>query len=530
MRFSENHKKTFFVLRFCSALLIATILSVNHSATAQICSDFDDQTVQGWTGIAIQTPSTSQPGPSGSGSDYYLRVVDASGGSSINSPDSYHGDWTMLSTTGCAVFKYDIRLFHDGNPNGSDNRAPNFLIEGGGFRAVFRVGFDINEDGGPFAGWHRVEAPISPLVNGVPPSNSFGFWEVLSPGTNADWNTLIMNVDRVYFPVDINSNPAEIWGYDNICLEPDECPVECTFESDNILCELDDMGFPTGDFLVTGTLTNLQDTPGTHIFLPPTETSPDGVEVCFGNGMQVLAIDPPIGLGESFEVGQDTSPLNSDSIAIKNAMPGDEVCFVMVVRGENGIECCRVDVCFQMPPCDCLQIDRRFDEIVIEDIDDILCASGTVSFNYTFQLTNLFGQDVYHAFLTQPTTGRISPDYFDLAALNGGPLQQGQSVLLTIRVENVPPEQLVEFIVNIHNQDLTECCSREHNVMSVACLENVSATPGDINQDGVVDLLDVGPFVGLLTSGEYLEEADINQDGLVNLTDVGPFVDLLTGT
>ena len=52
---------------------------------------------------------------------------------------------------------------------------------------------------------------------------------------------------------------------------------------------------------------------------------------------------------------------------------------------------------------------------------------------------------------------------------------------------------------------------------------------GDINGDGQVDLLDVGPFVDLLTAGDFLAEADINGDGDVDLLDVGPFVELLSG-
>jgi hypothetical protein len=51
---------------------------------------------------------------------------------------------------------------------------------------------------------------------------------------------------------------------------------------------------------------------------------------------------------------------------------------------------------------------------------------------------------------------------------------------------------------------------------------------GDVNMDGVVDLLDVGPFVIVLTRGTYLAEADINGDGNVDLLDVGPFVDILS--
>ena len=53
--------------------------------------------------------------------------------------------------------------------------------------------------------------------------------------------------------------------------------------------------------------------------------------------------------------------------------------------------------------------------------------------------------------------------------------------------------------------------------------------PGDVNGDGVVDLLDVTPFVAVLAGGDFNEAADINGDGMVDLLDVGPFVDLLSG-
>ena len=52
---------------------------------------------------------------------------------------------------------------------------------------------------------------------------------------------------------------------------------------------------------------------------------------------------------------------------------------------------------------------------------------------------------------------------------------------------------------------------------------------GDVNCDGSVNLLDVGPFVDLISAGEYLDKADMNQDGQVNLLDVGPFVAALAG-
>lgn len=52
---------------------------------------------------------------------------------------------------------------------------------------------------------------------------------------------------------------------------------------------------------------------------------------------------------------------------------------------------------------------------------------------------------------------------------------------------------------------------------------------GDVNMDGTVNLLDVGPFVDALSDGSNQAEADTNCDGTVNLLDVGPFVDILSG-
>ena len=52
---------------------------------------------------------------------------------------------------------------------------------------------------------------------------------------------------------------------------------------------------------------------------------------------------------------------------------------------------------------------------------------------------------------------------------------------------------------------------------------------GDVNCDGEVNLLDVAPFVALVSTGGFSNKADINQDGEVNLLDVAPFVALLAG-
>ena len=68
------------------------------------------------------------------------------------------------------------------------------------------------------------------------------------------------------------------------------------------------------------------------------------------------------------------------------------------------------------------------------------------------------------------------------------------------------------------------------NIIATGISDDPPPLLGDINGDGDINLLDVGPFVELLVNGGFQPEADINQDGEVDLLDVGPFVDLLTGS
>ena len=65
--------------------------------------------------------------------------------------------------------------------------------------------------------------------------------------------------------------------------------------------------------------------------------------------------------------------------------------------------------------------------------------------------------------------------------------------------------------------------------MAIPAFIGESFLLGDVNGDGIVNLLDIAPFVNLISSGGFLPAADINGDGSVNLLDIGPFVDLLSG-
>ena len=53
---------------------------------------------------------------------------------------------------------------------------------------------------------------------------------------------------------------------------------------------------------------------------------------------------------------------------------------------------------------------------------------------------------------------------------------------------------------------------------------------GDTSQDGVVNFSDISPFIGVLVSGDYLEQADCNVDGVVDFSDISLFIAILAGS
>ena len=46
----------------------------------------------------------------------------------------------------------------------------------------------------------------------------------------------------------------------------------------------------------------------------------------------------------------------------------------------------------------------------------------------------------------------------------------------------------------------------------------------DVNRDGIVNFLDISPFIGVLSTGGDQAEADCNEDGMVNFLDISPFI------
>ena len=59
---------------------------------------------------------------------------------------------------------------------------------------------------------------------------------------------------------------------------------------------------------------------------------------------------------------------------------------------------------------------------------------------------------------------------------------------------------------------------------------NTSVLLGDANCDGVVNFLDITPFIALLSGDEFKIQADIDGNGLINFLDITPFIAILTNT
>ena len=53
---------------------------------------------------------------------------------------------------------------------------------------------------------------------------------------------------------------------------------------------------------------------------------------------------------------------------------------------------------------------------------------------------------------------------------------------------------------------------------------------GDANLDNMISFADIGPFIALLSSGEFLAQADVDESGDVDFADISPFIAILSGS
>ena len=144
--------------------------------------------------------------------------------------------------------------------------------------------------------------------------------------------------------------------------------------------------------------------------------------------------------------------------------------------------------------------------------------NGQLSFDGPGGQSEIVHTDLTNSNLVRHLAGRVTNNFFAIDGVTISPdTTYNGSNIAAINAEL----ELLE--VNGRFLQLEE----ENGVQTLRLLSNVLI--GDVNLDGVVNLLDVAPFVDLLTAGQFQVEADINGDGDVNLLDVMPFVNLLAG-
>ena len=258
-----NTMKT--LLHLKKSFWILTVLLLTATVTyAQNCENFDT-TAGAWQRSNIPTGGSTNSvvaapnniaGSSGVATDFALAGNDTSGSTILFNQTSYTGSFIERG----ACFCYDFLVIN--NQQGQTSNPRITIYQGDvstfprtlGLRATFTFNQAVDENDG----WVRICAPIEIVQGNDLPSNDNGSWSMPMGQTVADWNTLINNVDGVFFSLDLNSNPTERYGYDNICF--DDCPNDepeptnegayCCDESENLLIngnfEFGDVDFVSG--------------------------------------------------------------------------------------------------------------------------------------------------------------------------------------------------------------------------------------------------------------------------------------------
>ncbi|MDY7107991.1 MAG: hypothetical protein SYC29_05075 [Planctomycetota bacterium] len=463
------------------------------------CLDFNDQTTMGFAPCP-DAPNVdvivNTPGPSGDPDDYYLETRDLSGGSRACGPPCIN-DWRVAAEDGCGALCWDYIVIEDscvpGIPECDENGGwipitPRMIIQSGTIRAVFRANFFVTDPDGPNPGWHEVCAPIALLDDdGNLPGNEFGAWEMLDGAPNSDWDVLLSNVTEIVLPVEFTSNPAEVSGWDNICLRDDVCPC-LEIPNGDIRCEIDADG-PTGNYIYTFDLTNLSGVTVQYILLPNDETEP-----------HVIALPSPLPDGDTTTV----------QILLTGLEPLETYCFDIILADEFIEECCSFRWCVEIPDCECWQMEEWSVECDPDNPGQALL---------TFSLTNLTPDVVEHLFLFPPLGSGITltPDYFNVPSLP----PFGTTALLQTSIANAPAGEELCILISIHDEDLNECCARELCFIVPEC--GGVYGPCDLNGDGVVNTADL---LTLLAAWGMCEEppaecpADLDDNGAVDAADL----------
>ena len=139
---------------------------------------------------------------------------------------------------------------------------------------------------------------------------------------------------------------------------------------------------------------------------------------------------------------------------------------------------------------------------------------GPTSFSLSIVDINLDGRDDIVAFTDEET--KIFLSDIDRSFTQAAPIPFG---FCQIEIADYNGDSLPDISGTQRNQ----------NEILLFLHQGVPQLIGDLNGDGMVNFLDVAPFVDAILSNRFSVTADVNQDGEVNVLDIAPFVALITG-
>ncbi len=212
------------------------------------------------------------------------------------------------------------------------------------------------------------------------------------------------------------------------------CCTCMTAEVASISCDIDPAGLP-GKFTITMAITNNSGVPASYVLLPNTQTQP-----------HIIPLVPPLPSG--------TGEVRTVTFQLCDLTPGTTYCFDVLLADADVEECCTVEVCVDLPGCDCLQFTQ---------VQVICDPAGGLTVQ--FQVTNLTPDVIAHVFVFPPTAPdpnagiTITPNYFDLTGSPIPPL--GTASIGPISIAGAVPGSTLCLLVSGHNADLLECCSDE---------------------------------------------------------------------
>jgi streptogramin lyase len=221
--------------------------------------------------------------------------------------------------------------------------------------------------------------------------------------------------------------------------------AECTIELDTVEC---DLGNP-GVLNITGTIANNSGADATNLVITPI---PTGSGVVFNPNS--IPVNIPDGSSGTF------------STQLIGYNEGEEVCFLVTLLDPTFEICCSVEVCVT-PDCDCLQVRER--TVRVE------CDPFTGDYTVTFEIDNLTGAPIYHAYFFPPAGVTVSPNYVPFP---GGVPDQTSTGPITVTITGAKAGEFC-FDVTLHDEALIECCGREVCIDLPECLTDPGGGTSD---------------------------------------------------